>query len=80
MCYAKLSCAKLATKIDDLKFDFGEKKYFTLPSSEYLINGEDLGEPGYCLFGVQGGLNQISMYIFGDAFLRSYYSIYDFEN
>ncbi len=81
ICYAAITCTQLAKYIDDLKFNFGEKKYFTVPASEYLINGADLGLPGYCLFGVQGGLDdKMSMFIFGDSFLRSYYSIYDFEN
>lgn len=40
-----------------------------------------MGVPGYCVFGVQGGLDDsLNIYIFGDVFLRSYYSIYDFEN
>lgn len=37
--------------------------------------------PGYCVFGIQGGLDSsLNIFIFGDVFLRSYYSIYDFEN
>jgi hypothetical protein len=54
---------------------------FTLPAAEYLIDGVDLGAPGYCVFGVSGGLDSsMNMIIFGDVFLRSYYNIYDFEN
>jgi hypothetical protein len=64
-----------------MSFSFEKKKYFKLPASEYLINGEDLGVPGYCLFGIQGGLSlDMNMFIFGDTFLRSFYNIYDFEN
>jgi uncharacterized membrane protein YidH (DUF202 family) len=40
-----------------------------------------MGVPGYCVFGIQGGLDPtLSLFIFGDVFLRSYYSIYDFDN
>ncbi len=36
---------------------------------------------GYCIFGISGGLDSsFNIYIFGDVFLRSFYSIYDFEN
>lgn len=39
-----------------------------------------MGVPGYCVFGIQGGLDAtLNIYILGDVFLRSYYSIYDFE-
>jgi len=40
-----------------------------------------MGVPGYCVFGIQGGLDDsLNIFIFGDVFLRSFYSIYDFEN
>jgi Eukaryotic aspartyl protease len=46
-----------------------------------LIDGADMGVPGFCVFGIQGGLDpSLNLFIFGDVFLRSYYSIYDFEN
>lgn len=65
-----------------LKFRFDDKYYYNIQPSEYLINGVDLDIPGICVFGVQGGLeaSEYNFYIFGDVFLRSYYSIYDFEN
>lgn len=40
-----------------------------------------MGAPGYCVFGIQGGLDpSLNIFIFGDVFLRSFYSIYDFES
>lgn len=52
-----------------------------MPPGDYLINGADMGAPGYCVFGIQGGLDSsMNMFIFGDVFLRSFYSIYDFDN
>lgn len=39
-----------------------------------------MGVPGYCVFGIQGGLDSsTNLFIIGDTFLRSFYSIYDFE-
>lgn len=52
ICYAEGSCNYLAPKLKPLKFKFDEKKYFTLPPAEYLIRGEDMGVPGYCVFGI----------------------------
>ena len=37
--------------------------------------------PGYCVFGVQGTADStFNMYILGDIFLNSFYSIYDYDN
>jgi hypothetical protein len=52
ICYAEGSCSNVAPKLSPLRFKFEGKKYFTLPASEYLINGEDMGVPGYCVFGI----------------------------
>lgn len=53
-----------------------------IPAQDYLIPGVELSIPGICVFGVQGGLEaaQFNMYIFGDIFLKQFYSVYDFEN
>jgi hypothetical protein len=52
ICYFEGSCASNSKKLSPLRFKFEEKKHFTLPSSEYLIEGKDMGVPGYCVFGV----------------------------
>lgn len=81
MCYIYSSCASLAKTLKPIRFKFESQDYFSLPPLEYLINGTDIGVPGYCVFGVQGGLDPtLSIFIIGDAFLRSYYNIYDFDN
>jgi len=82
LCYFKGSCSSNAHKLSPLKFKFDGEKYFTLPALEYLIQlKEEKDLPEYCIFGVQGGIDaSLNLYIFGDVFLRSYYSIYDFEN
>lgn len=52
-----------------------------MPPSAYLLEGDKIDLPGYCIFGVSGGLDSTyKMYIFGQVFLRSFYSVYDFEN
>jgi hypothetical protein len=80
ICYTEGSCSLLAPRLKPLRFRFEGEKFFTLPPKEYLIHGEDMEVPGYCVFGIQGGIDSsLNMFIFGDVFLRSYYSIYDFE-
>jgi len=64
-----------------LDFSFDDGYIFVIPAEEYLIEGETLGLPGHCVFGVWGSLDaSMGMYILGDVFLKSFYSIYDFEN
>lgn len=36
--------------------------------------------PGYCIFGVQGGIDEDEPYILGNVFLKNFYVIYDYEN
>jgi hypothetical protein len=82
ICYTVGSCSQVIPKLQPLKFRFEDKYYYSIPPSEYLINGAELDVPGICVFGVQGGLeaSQFNLYILGDIFLRSFYSVYDFEN
>ncbi len=75
------SCSYLMSKLKPLKFKFSDKYVFSLPPSAYLIEGFELSVPGYCVFGVQGTAEStFNMYILGDIFLNSFYSVYDYDN
>lgn len=51
---------------------------FSVPPEDYMVEVlEDNGKI-YCYFGIFGD-ERLNMVILGDAFLRAYYSIYDFE-
>lgn len=72
----KGSCSSEYSTFDPLYFKFGDGNFYSVPSSSYLLNGSELGLPGYCVIGVQA-ISQ-NMYILGDVFLRNYYQVYDF--
>jgi hypothetical protein len=58
-----------------LHFEIGDYEY-SVPSSEYLLDGAILGYPGKCILAVT--LNPTNdQYILGTAFLRNYYTVYD---
>jgi saccharopepsin len=60
------------TGLDDLTIFLGGG-VFTLPPSAYVLR-----ESGTCVSGISNGVDATGA-IFGDAFLREYYSIYDKE-
>lgn len=40
-----------------------------------------MGFEGFCIFGIQGGLDDNSEYIvLGDIWFKSFYSVFDYEN
>ena len=58
---------------------------FNLKPRGYLLNGEDLDAEftDTCIFGVMPLpliVGQMKMFLLGDTFLRSYYSVFDFDN
>ena len=57
---------------------------FELKPEAYLINGDDLDPEfeGTCIIGVMplpDVLENESLFLFGDVFLRHFYSVYDFD-
>ena len=80
MCRVLANCSTVALNLDEFKMRFDDEWYFLIPPSQFLINGTRLGNPGYCYFGVKGGLNSDSSYIFGDVFLKNFYLIFDNDN
>ena len=86
ICYAGLDCTTLAKKVKPISFILGDKSFTILPEG-YLLIGEDYDPKfkGICLFGVSSlpdtmGPGFSEMFIFGDVFLRNYYSVFDWEN
>lgn len=58
---------------------------FTLMPKGYLLNGQDLDREfaDSCIFGIMPlpiPVGQMKMFLLGDTFLRSYYSVFDFDN
>ena len=60
--------------LPDLTFSFDGKE-FVLTGKEYIL---DVG--GMCLFGAIGLDTSMQLWIFGDVFMRKYYSIHDVDN
>jgi len=61
-----------------------ENELFEIMPKGYLLNGQDL-DPDFidtCIFGVMplpSLVGSMKMYLLGDVFLRSFYSVFDFE-
>jgi hypothetical protein len=74
-----------STGLPDLVLKIGGKKY-PIPSSEYLIETEDIQTPGYCAVAAfdagDGDLNDPSnpIWILGDTFIRTFCNVYDIGN
>jgi hypothetical protein len=77
-CYYTGNCSDIVPKLKPLKFKFTDNLLYSIPATEYLIDGEVLEIPGYCIFGVSGAFSH-NTYVLGDVFLRSFYSVFDFE-
>ncbi|RKO88348.1 aspartic peptidase domain-containing protein [Blyttiomyces helicus] len=71
---ATIDCS-VAQSGPDLSFTFSKTTY-TIPASAYVIDGG----LGLCIAGIAGGAENDGVSIFGDVFLRSWYSFYDIEN
>lgn len=79
ICFVEGSCSLLAPQLKDLKFRFDGDWIFVLPSSQYLIDGATLDMAGFCVIGIQGGIDDETPYILGNTFLKNFYMIYDFD-
>ena len=77
LCYFRTKCQTVYPKLKNLKFQLGDDFDFNVPPEDYLIAYQENGYD-YCILGLSGA--DYGLYILGDAFLRSYLSVYDFEN
>jgi hypothetical protein len=69
-----IDCAK-ATTAPDFVITLAGKQY-TIPASEYIINSG-----GACLLGFVGiDVPNHPLWIMGDIFMRTYYTVFDYEN
>jgi hypothetical protein len=65
--------------LKELKFRFDDDWYFVLSPQHYLIDGNNMGMNGFCVIGIQGGVDDESPYILGNVFLKNFYMIYDLD-
>ena len=71
------TCVYLSGKVDDIRIRLGGERYdFGVPFEDYTVDFNQRGVD-YCIIGISSG--DFDLYILGDSFLRSYLSIYDFE-
>jgi hypothetical protein len=78
MCgFYNVKCSSLIPQLLPLKIQFSGDLNFNVPPEDYLIPDSSLGID-ICNLAIMG-LNTTS-FAFGDNFLRSFISIYDFEN
>lgn len=64
-------------KIDPIQIQLSDDWNLGLPPEDYMIDYNE-ANTNYCILGISPG--DYGLYILGDSFLRSYLSIYDFEN
>lgn len=87
MCATKAKCDQV--KALPLKFTIGSNdpkdtvspREFEIPATTYLIQGEYLGlPPEFCVIGVTGFVpEEQKKFVFGNLFLKHFYSIFDAE-
>jgi hypothetical protein len=65
--------------LKDIRLRFDDDFYFVIPWKAYLLPGEMFDMPGFCIFGVYGGVPDDQPYILGTVFLKEYYMIYDYD-
>ncbi|RKO90484.1 aspartic peptidase domain-containing protein [Blyttiomyces helicus] len=71
---ASIDCSVAQTG-PDVSFTFSHTAY-AVPASDYVLSNGD----GTCISGFSGGAENNGVSIFGDIFLRSWYSFYDIAN
>ena len=68
-----------------ISFVIGDKVFEIRPKG-YLLQGEDYDDAyeGICLFGISALPDKLysrnNMFLFGDVFLRNFYSVFDWDN
>lgn len=78
-CSAKGFCKYYQSALNSIKIRFLTNYWYIIPPSEYLIDGSELGQDGICVFGVNGNSNLTDDYIFGQLFLRNFYTVLDYQ-
>ncbi|CDW83707.1 eukaryotic aspartyl protease family protein [Stylonychia lemnae] len=76
MCFYQGECKDYYSKFKHLKIQLGDRWVFTIPPQDYLVDQTIQGKQ-FCFFGVFG--HDSNLVILGDAFLRTYYTVYDFD-
>jgi hypothetical protein len=67
------------SSLNPLKVQLGDNWIFSVPPEDYMIDYYDSSyKLDLCIVGVSGG--NYGLFILGDSFLRTFLSIYDFEN
>lgn len=76
-------CIYSYDKFKDLSFSFDGTHYFTVPKNFYLDDGQ-IKVAGIttsvCLLSIISNTKHPSDYALGGAFLRAWYTIYDYHN
>jgi len=85
LCIGGLSCEHIEPKLSNLTIKI-DNFYFDIMPHGYLINATDLGvEPEFenkCIFGIiplPEIVGDSLMFLLGDAFLRNFYSVFDYD-
>lgn len=81
LCVGNGTCSLYETSLKSLTFQFlpSFRTNFNIPPSEYIFDGKNYGHEGSCVFGVRGSEELTNTYILGQAFLRNFYQVYDYE-
>ena len=64
--------------MDHLKVQLGDNWVFSVPPKDYLIPVKDNNNKDACVVGISGA--EMDFTILGDSFMRTYYSIHDYQN
>ena len=83
LCIGGQQCVHFEKLLSNISLIIDNHIFEIMPKG-YLLNGQDL-DPDFvdtCIFGVMplpSLVGQMKMFLLGDVFLRSFYSVYDFE-
>lgn len=77
ICFFLGACSNYYSKLEHLEFQLADDWQFSVPPEDYLLDYSE-ADVSYCILGISAG--DFGIYILGDAFLRSYLTVYDFTN
>ena len=78
ICSFNMTCKEVSAKLQPLSIQFGDEWYFNIPSADLLYSPTPDNQT--CILGIQGGDSTLNTFVIGDTFLRSFISVYDYEN